>query len=80
MIPDFIKNARELNFGGEKWLLLVDEPLDGQTNMDRDRELLKWAYSDEEASSVLRFFLWNPPTVTIGFGQPMEIHRVGGRE
>ncbi len=72
MPPDFVKNVKEINFGGEKWLLLVDDPIDGQTNMDRDRELLKWAYSDDDAVPVLRFFLWNPPTVSIGFGQPME--------
>ncbi len=40
--------------------------------MDRDRELLRWAFSDDNAVPVLRFFLWNPPTASVGYNQPLE--------
>ena len=72
MFPSFLSYAEERFFGGERWFVLVDNPMDGQTNMDRDRELLNWAYSDGDAIPVLRFFLWNPPAVSVGFGQLLE--------
>ena len=37
--------------------------------MRRDRELLEWAYSSGESLPVLRFFLWRPPAISLGYLQ-----------
>ncbi len=71
-IPVFLDTAHEIFLGGKKWLLLKDRYLTGQENMDRDRKLLQWAYKNQNSIPVLRFFLWKPPAISIGFGQSIK--------
>ncbi|HET7343575.1 MAG TPA: lipoate--protein ligase family protein [Methylomirabilota bacterium] len=52
------------------WRLLVTEPADGATNMAIDEAL--WRGRQAGASPpTLRFFAWSPPTVSLGYGQPL---------
>ena len=53
------------------WRLLVTEPLDGATNMALDEAILL-ARIREIAPPTLRFFSWEPPTVSLGYGQRLE--------
>ncbi len=53
------------------WRLLVTEPTDGATNMAVDEAL--WRSRQAGAGSpTLRFFAWSPPTVSLGYGQPLD--------
>ena len=50
------------------WRLLVTEPTDGATNMAIDEAL--WRGRQAKTSPpTLRFFAWDPPTVSLGYGQ-----------
>jgi len=51
--------------------LLIDEPHSGPANMARDEALLQ---SCEAAANrpVLRFYAWNPPTISLGYFQDIE--------
>lgn len=51
--------------------LLVTEPLDGAANMALDEALLLTRLRGE-APPTLRFFSWDPPTVSLGYGQPLD--------
>lgn len=54
-----------------RWRLLVTEPIDGATNMAIDEAL--WRGRQAGASPpTLRFFAWAPPTVSLGYGQPLN--------
>lgn len=53
------------------WRLLVTPPLDGATNMAIDEALLRARIAGEAAPTV-RFFAWAPPTVSVGYGQPLD--------
>jgi lipoate-protein ligase A len=56
-----------------RWRLLVTEPADGATNMAIDEAL--WRGRQAGASPpTLRFFAWSPPTVSLGYGQPLDRH------
>ena len=56
-----------------RWRLLVTEPTDGATNMAIDEAL--WRSRQAGASPpTLRFFAWAPPTVSLGYGQPLDRH------
>ena len=56
-----------------RWRLLVTEPTDGATNMAIDEAL--WRSRQAGASPpTLRFFAWAPPTVSLGYGQPLDQH------
>ena len=56
-----------------RWRLLVTEPTDGATNMAIDEAL--WRSRQAGASPpTLRFFAWSPPTVSLGYGQPLDRH------
>ncbi len=58
---------------GRAWRLLVTEPADGATNMAIDEAL--WRARQAGASPpTLRFFAWAPPTVSLGYGQPLDRH------
>jgi lipoate-protein ligase A len=51
-----------------EWRLLVTEATDGATNMAVDEAL--WLGRHAGASPpTLRFFAWDPPTVSLGYGQ-----------
>jgi len=54
---------------GRTWRLLVTEPTDGATNMAID-EALSLGRRADTSPPTLRFFAWDPPTVSLGFGQP----------
>lgn len=54
-----------------RWRLLVTEPIDGATNMAIDEAL--WRGRQAGASPpTLRLFAWAPPTVSLGYGQPLS--------
>ncbi len=55
------------------WRLLVTEPVDGATNMAIDEAV--WLGRRAGASPpTIRFFAWAPPTVSLGYGQPLDRH------
>jgi lipoate-protein ligase A len=53
------------------WRLLVTEATDGATNMAID-EALWCSRQTGEVPPTLRFFAWDPPTVSLGYGQPLD--------
>ena len=53
------------------WRLLVTEPCDGATNMAIDEAVLL-ARIQGLAPSTVRFFSWSPPTVSLGYSQPLD--------
>jgi lipoate-protein ligase A len=55
---------------GPTWRLLVTEPTHGATNMAID-EALSLGRRGDTLPPTLRFFAWDPPTVSLGFGQPL---------
>jgi lipoyl(octanoyl) transferase len=52
------------------WRLLVTEAADGPTNMAIDEALWRSRQAGE-APPTVRFFGWAPPTVSLGYGQPL---------
>lgn len=54
-----------------KFRLLVTEPLDGAMNMALDEALLESRLADA-APPTVRFFGWDPATVSLGYGQPLD--------
>ena len=55
------------------WRLLVTEPCDGATNMAIDEAVWRGRRAGTSAPTV-RFFAWAPPTVSLGYGQPLDRH------
>jgi lipoyl(octanoyl) transferase len=55
------------------WRLLVTEPADGATNMAIDEALWRGRRAGL-SPPTLRFFAWAPPTVSLGYGQPIDDH------
>jgi len=53
------------------WRLLVTEPTDGATNMAID-EALWLERRAGGARPTVRFYAWAPPTVSLGYGQPLD--------
>ncbi len=53
------------------WRLLVTEPTDGVTNMAIDEALWRGRQAGT-GPPTLRFFAWAPPTVSLGYGQPLD--------
>jgi lipoate-protein ligase A len=64
-------DAKEI--GGGTWRLLVTEACDGATNMAIDEALWRGRHAGGSPPTV-RFFAWDPPTVSIGYGQPIDRH------
>jgi lipoate-protein ligase A len=58
---------------GRAWRLLVTEPADGATNMAIDEALWRGRQNGDSPPTV-RFFAWSPPTVSLGYGQPLDRH------
>ena len=65
------------------WRLVVTEPLDGATNMAIDEALLRSRLRGVGRPTV-RFYGWNPATVSVGYGQSLAgavdldaCHRLG---
>jgi len=52
------------------WRLLVTEPTDGAANMAIDEVLWRGRQAGT-SPPTLRFFAWRPPTVSLGYGQPL---------
>src|SRR5438094_10358713 len=55
------------------WRVLVTEPADGATNMAVDETLWRGRRAGTSPPTV-RFFAWAPPTVSLGYGQPLDRH------
>ena len=55
------------------WRLLVTEPTDGATNMAIDEALLIGRQTGA-SPPTLRCYAWAPPTVSLGYGQPLDQH------
>lgn len=54
-------------YGMNRVRLLVDPPLVGPANMARDEALLQACAADGPVT--LRFYTWNPPTISLGYFQ-----------
>ncbi len=50
-----------------RWI--IDPPADGVTNMARDEALLRRVGSGD-SPPTLRFYHWDPPTISLGYFQP----------
>ncbi len=55
------------------WRLLVTEATDGATNMAIDEALWRSRQSGQGPATI-RFFAWDPPTVSLGYGQALDGH------
>jgi lipoyl(octanoyl) transferase len=55
------------------WRLVVTEPCDGATNMAIDEAMWRGRQAGT-SPPTLRFFAWSPPTVSLGYGQPLDRH------
>lgn len=53
------------------WRLLVTEPTDGATNMAIDEAVWRGRQAGS-APPTVRFFAWEPPTVSLGYGQRLD--------
>lgn len=53
------------------WRLLITEPTDGATNMAIDEALWRGRRAGT-SPPTLRFFAWDPPTVSLGYGQRLD--------
>lgn len=51
--------------------LLVTEPTDGAANMALDEALLT-SRLEKGGPPTIRFFAWEPPTISLGYGQPVD--------
>jgi lipoate-protein ligase A len=51
--------------------LLVTGPLDGAANMALDEALLLGRLR-RDSPPTIRFFAWEPPTISLGYGQPLD--------
>jgi lipoate-protein ligase A len=67
-----MESARDVS-DGPVWRLLLTEPADGATNMAIDEALLLGRLAGASPPTV-RFFAWSPPTVSLGYGQPLDRH------
>jgi lipoate-protein ligase A len=55
---------------GSPWRLLISDALDGPTNMALDEALLRSRVLQSGPPTV-RFYAWRPPTVSLGYAQPL---------
>lgn len=55
-----------MNTVAYRWI--VDPPADGPTNMARDEAMLQMVGTGE-SPPTLRFYLWEPPTISLGYFQ-----------
>ena len=56
----------------DNWVYIVDLPRPGLENMRIDRELLYWAEKSLDKITVVRFYQWAAPTISIGKHQKVE--------
>ena len=55
-----------------RWDLILDNALDGRTNMAIDASLLDEVEASPNAKTVVRFYTWARPTVSLGKNQKIE--------
>ncbi len=51
-----------------QWRLILDPPMTGKNNMEKDRELMEYV-STGESPPILRLYRWSPPAVSLGYFQ-----------
>ncbi len=51
-----------------QWRLILDPPLPGKSNMDRDIEIME-EVATGECPPTLRLYRWSPPAVSLGYFQ-----------
>ncbi|MFO7952569.1 MAG: lipoate--protein ligase family protein [Bacillota bacterium] len=51
-----------------QWRLILDPPMKGKDNMERDRELMEEVATGERPPT-LRIYRWTPPAVSLGYFQ-----------
>jgi lipoate-protein ligase A len=61
-----VEAARALTFR-----VLVTEPMDGAANMALDEALLQGRL-DRSSPPTIRFFAWDPPAISLGYGQALD--------
>lgn len=54
-----------------RWRLLVTEPVDGAANMAIDEALWRGRQAGSSPPTI-RFFAWEPPCVSLGYGQALD--------
>lgn len=54
-----------------KWRLIRSGPMDGAQNMALDEALLQ-SVAAGEAPPTLRLYAWEPPTLSLGYSQPID--------
>jgi len=54
-----------------QWRLILDPPLTGRENMEKDLELMG-DVSRGESPPILRLYRWSPPAVSLGYFQEQE--------
>jgi lipoate-protein ligase A len=54
-----------------EWRLLVTEATDGATNMAIDETVWRGRQAGSSPPTI-RFFAWDPPTVSLGYGQALD--------
>jgi lipoyl(octanoyl) transferase len=54
------------------WELIIDDALDGPTNMAVDAALLDEVDSSSETQTIVRFYQWRQPTISVGRNQKIE--------
>ena len=50
----------------KEWLYIVDLPRSGIDNMRTDTRLLHWVESSRQTRTVIRFYQWSTPTISVG--------------
>ncbi len=55
----------------ERWRLILDPPLSGRENMDRDMALMKEVLTGESLP-LLRLYRWSKPTISLGRFQEID--------
>src|SRR5919109_4071084 len=72
-VSDLLSEARGRDSMILAWRLLITEPTDGALNMAIDEALWRGRHAGT-SPPTLRFFAWDPPTVSVGYGQPLDRH------
>jgi len=55
-----------------RWDLIIDGPLDGISNMAIDAALLDEVGESESPKTIVRFYQWRRPTISLGRNQKIE--------
>lgn len=55
-----------------EWRWIVDLPRSGSQSMEMDETLLHWVEKSPQAETILRFYQWREPTVSLGKHQKAE--------